>query len=176
MNKIVTFSLSYSCFGISAMDTIVSKSILRGRPFGGVATLVRNDLAHCVKCLKCADRYNIILIGTVLLINVYLPCQSRDSDRIISSIFADLADVVSLYPNHTVLLGGDLNTDLTNIRSSTTILVLKFMQDFDLLNCDGLIKLNSNFTYFHEAQQQQSIIDYFIISNSAKDTVKEHAV
>jgi hypothetical protein len=75
-----------------------------------------------------------------------------------------------------VLLGGDLNTDLTNIRSSTTILVLKFMQDFDLLNCDGLIKLNINFTYFHEAQQQQSIIDYFIISNSAKDTVKEHAV
>lgn len=62
-----------------------------------------------------------------MLINIYLPCQSSDSEPVITSIFAALSDVVNLYPNHKVLLGGYLDTDLRNNKSSTTIFMLKFI-------------------------------------------------
>jgi hypothetical protein len=60
------------------MAAAVSHSVLRGRPFGEVVTLVHNEFAPQVKCLKCADRVVILSIGKTIFINVYLPCYNKD--------------------------------------------------------------------------------------------------
>src|ERR1044072_835716 len=51
MPKIFNFHKDYSGFGVSGMEKAVSNSILRGRPFGGVAILVHNDYLKYVSCL-----------------------------------------------------------------------------------------------------------------------------
>jgi len=52
MHKILNFSSNYSGYGVSAMEGAVSTSIIRGRPWGGVCTLVHNELTSRVKCLS----------------------------------------------------------------------------------------------------------------------------
>jgi len=50
----------------------VQKSVLKGRPFGGTATLVHNKWHALVKDIVTSERYVIVAIGTLLLINNYL--------------------------------------------------------------------------------------------------------
>ena len=62
----------YSCFGSSAMTSCVENGILRGRPFGGVMTLVKKKLQKHSKIVCAADRYVIVSVGDLLIINCLL--------------------------------------------------------------------------------------------------------
>jgi len=46
MVSIFNFTNNYTVFGISAMERAVSQSVLKGRPHGGVASLVHNSIAN----------------------------------------------------------------------------------------------------------------------------------
>jgi len=65
-----TFS-SYLGFGISALSNKVECGPLVGRPFGGVYTMIKSSLLSVTKCIHVADRFVIVRVGDVLLINVY---------------------------------------------------------------------------------------------------------
>ena len=58
---------TYQCFGSSAMASCVETGVLYGRPFGGVAILVRNHLRNFCQ-LVCADeRFIIVTIGNLIM-------------------------------------------------------------------------------------------------------------
>ena len=58
--KLNNFSSVYSGFGVSAMEKAVNNGILRGRPYGGVSTLVKADLCKFVSQVKCRERFVIL--------------------------------------------------------------------------------------------------------------------
>ena len=64
----------YSCFGSSAMQSCVQQGVLRGRPFGGVMTLVSRKLQNITRVVCAEERYVIVTVGNILLMNLYLPC------------------------------------------------------------------------------------------------------
>jgi len=53
-------NVSDDCFCSSAMNNVIYRSILSGRPFGGVAILVRSTLAKHCRLLCKADRLIIL--------------------------------------------------------------------------------------------------------------------
>jgi len=55
LDSILNFSLSYQGFGISAMATVIGKSILRGRPFAGTAILVNNEFRNIINVLLISE-------------------------------------------------------------------------------------------------------------------------
>jgi len=114
MHKIIKSSNNYTGFGISAMEMAVSHSVLRGRPFGGVATLVHNIFLSQVTCIKNAERFSIITLGLTMYVNVYLPCHSLGSDDMIHSLLTEIGDIISVHPGYTLVFGGDLNNNLTD--------------------------------------------------------------
>jgi exonuclease III len=71
--KFYIFS-DYFMFGSSAMSTVIEPSILVGRPFGGVAMLIKNTLRNETRTTHCSERYGIIKIRNYIIINLYLPC------------------------------------------------------------------------------------------------------
>ena len=77
-------------FGSSALESSVSRGILRGRPCGGVAIFVRSELASHCQLVCCSDQYVIIKSHDVLFVSVYMPCLGtanyQDSNYI--SLFA----------------------------------------------------------------------------------------
>ena len=77
MYKIKNINNHFTCYGISAMEQCVSESLLRGRPFGGVATLINSNLTAKVDFVKCSERFVVISLGNILFVNVYLPCVQQ---------------------------------------------------------------------------------------------------
>ena len=57
----------YSCVATSAMDDHLSKTILRGRPFGGVAVLFKQKFLTAVKTLYCSERVVCISCGDLVV-------------------------------------------------------------------------------------------------------------
>ena len=72
----------YLSFGSTAMSNQVEAGVLKGRPFGGLMTLVKNDLRSQLKTVHSHDRFVIVKLANYLLINVYLPCVGT-KDRLL---------------------------------------------------------------------------------------------
>jgi len=53
-------SSDFTGFASSAMSQAVTSDILKSRPYGGVAFLIRNNTACKVKCLCKCERYIIL--------------------------------------------------------------------------------------------------------------------
>ena len=165
MHLLHSFSPHYTAFGISAMEQAVSHSVLRGRPYGGVATLIHNDFIGRATCVKCAERYNIITVDNIIFINVYMPCNAPGSVEIVKSVLDDIENVICLFPDYNIVLGGDFNVDLTNT-CHTSKAIQSFMSNHQLILCNDIIKPNCQYTYCHDSLQHQSMLDYFIMSRA----------
>jgi len=175
MHKILNFSSSYTGYGISAMEGAISSSILKGRPYGGVCTLVHNSLLSHVKCLMCSERFVIISFESTIFVNVYLPTYSKENSTIITEILSDITGVICLYPNYKIVCGGDFNTVFPT-DSSASKLIRSFMSNCKLTLCTDIIAPNCNYTFVKETQQHYSFIDYFMISTDIVDTLIQFKV
>ena len=58
--------VDYFTYGSSAMLGCHQSGMLRGRPFGGVMTLVRKDMRGFTQTIHCDDRFVIILLLIIL--------------------------------------------------------------------------------------------------------------
>jgi len=45
--------------------------MLRGRPFGGVMTMIRNELRAVTETVLCDERYVVVRVANCLIVNVY---------------------------------------------------------------------------------------------------------
>ena len=82
---------SHFAFVKSAMSHCVAHGPLVGRPYGGALILIKNELRGVTTCVYCADRYVIVRVGNLLVVNVYLPCAGTDNRlNIIEDILYDV--------------------------------------------------------------------------------------
>ena len=69
MCKLDTLSVNYKVFGKSAMELTMSTGFLRGRPFGGVAVIIKKQFCHIVQKVFCEDRYVILFANKYTIIS-----------------------------------------------------------------------------------------------------------
>ena len=60
ISNILNFSTYHTGYGISAMNACVDSGVLYGRPYGGVAILVRNSLVTHINSILCSERFAIV--------------------------------------------------------------------------------------------------------------------
>ena len=81
------------------MNDAVQKGPLRGRPYGGVMTLISRHYSRVARVICATDRYVVVVVGMVLIINTYLPCSgSEDRLDLCEEILDNLSLVISDYP------------------------------------------------------------------------------
>ena len=177
LHRILQVSPNFSGYGISAMTKVLSTSILRGRPFGGVHVLIRNNPLIKVNCLCAVEHYVILLIGKTLIVNAYFPCSSStDYTENLHSILAEIGDILVNYPEHEILFGGDFNVDL-RVSSTGSNIINKFMIENNLILCNNLLDTNSRHTYHHEGLGFSSYVDFFLVRrNTNISAIVEHIV
>ena len=163
----------YICFGSSAMSSCVDSGIIRGRPFGGVMTLVNRSLSACCKVICASDRFVIVTVGNLLIINLYMPCSgSVDRLFVFEEVLISLSPWIQAYPAFTVVVGGDINSDLDEV-SPVSNLFNRFATDLGLVRCDTLLHISDNMsgcgkkqsTYYNDHLHCESTIDYFLVSS-----------
>ncbi len=165
MSLIQNFSPLLTTFGQSAMERVVESGIWRGRPFGGVATLIPNSWLGGVQYVYTAERFVLLVINNVVLLNLYLPCVARGSANLLAAVLGEVEAQLDLYDDLPIICGGDLNTDIVK-RSAHSDLVLSFMQAHRLIACNTICPPNLDYTYFNEARNQRSMTDFFLVSDS----------
>ena len=110
------FKNDYYIYGSSSMDAIIKHGILSGRPHGGLCTLIRKSFGmkfNKIQCIACTERYIIVALDKLLLINIYLPSCTRLTDLdSLCSIFNDITCAVEGLDVFYTIAGGDLNSNV----------------------------------------------------------------
>jgi len=136
------------------MSSAVDAGALRGRPFGGVMTLISRKLQNCTKVLCTNERYVIVLVGNLLVCNVYFPrSSSRDRLFVYEELIETLTSWMQLYCDYEVVIGGDFNTNL-DIKNPASDLVNRFVSESSLYRCDVLSGIGNFCTYYNDALQR----------------------
>ena len=153
----------YFAFGSSAMGHLVETGILYGRPFGGVAILVKNELRHCVQTIHCAERYAIILVKNLLVVSVYFPCSgTADRLTLCRDLLSDVCSWLEQYRDYEWVIAGDFNVDF-NTTSNLVDVMNEFCSRYKLVRCDKIFNVSCP-TYINDALNQRSTIDYILLS------------
>jgi len=164
LNKFDNYFPDYLSFGCSAMTRCVESGMLRGRPFGGVMTLIHKRLINLVETIHCEERFTVVRVANYLLVNIYLPCAgSVDRLLICEDLLASISAWRERYIICECIIVGNFNTNLDNSNSFTKC-VNKFLCNCLLQRCDNIFPNRKSVTYVNEALKQESCIDYALIS------------
>jgi len=165
---------SYFAFGSSALANCVESGMLRGRPFGGVMTLVNKKLRKNTITIHCDERFVIVKVFNSLLINVYCPCSGTPNRLLIyENLLSDIMTWRDRFRDCECVIAGDFNCDLDGC-DAISRLVQDFIHNGSFTRCDDIFPVQKVPTYVNEALRQQSRIDYVLTSD--RDVVDSFVV
>lgn len=171
LDKLNNLHRDFIAFSSSAMSHAISRGILRGRPYGGVAVLIRKKYASYFSCLVCDERMVIVTAGNVVFVNLYLPTiVNAETKESVVDLLALLDGVTDDNSNKDVIIGGDLNFDFNN-SNAICQMVTEFMLKHSLKRCDSIISHTISYTYHHSSLGQKSFIDHFIVSDNVYNAI-----
>ena len=160
--------------GTSAMN---QKELLKGRPFGGTAIILKLNLRYKVTPIDTIhDRVSVVQIQInkvkLLLCNVYMPCDSHDAVNkdIFNTSHVTISSLYDVEEYHALIIGGDFNTDFTRYDSTNTNSLTEFLNR-DYLHCLTQ-HADIDYTFESKASHERSLIDHFLISENFKECVK----
>ena len=171
-------SSSHPFVARSGMEDAISNGLLVARPFGGVSIAWLPDLNQSITPITNFRHKRIVGIElktkdkNFIILCAYMPffdtsnrvgCMAETTDAI-----SMLETIIEQYPNHSIILGGDLNTELKG-NLSFDPLWNEFMEKFDLSSCDSFYP-SSSITYRHQTLEQQKFIDHFLVSRDIIET------
>ena len=168
--KLYNFEKHFSgffSFGSSAMTKCLESGLLRGRPYGGVMTLISDKLRKHTVTVHCDERFVIVKVLSCLFINVYLPC-SGTMNRLTACVdlLADIWSWREYYSDCKCVIGGDFNTNLDSSDEVARCLT-DFINDCLLVRCDDLFPSQKVNTFVNLSLNQESRIDYVLVSDAS---------
>ena len=171
LHRLQNISDDFICFSSSAMGYAIDRGVLVGRPFGGVAILVRSSLARHCKLLCKTERYIIVKLADSILVNVYMPCASVPHHTdVYCDTLASILACVSSCSYQSIVFGGDLNFDF-NVGGPVNNILSDFIDSLNLVPTHGRLSGILQETYRHATLHASSLIDHFLVSSSLLDSV-----
>ena len=170
-------------YGKSSMDTRIASGMIRGRPFGGVGVLLRQDLGSLVTFYDCDAAGRVVVIKlennsvNILVFGVFLPYDDHNDDYLNSlrQIFGYIESFIDMHPGYKYILLGDFNFEckLSNRGFSA---FCAFAKDFNLVVCDDLDCHNHGYTYCHASLNQKSLIDHVFVHGDLTDRMLKYEI
>jgi endonuclease/exonuclease/phosphatase family metal-dependent hydrolase len=141
--------------------------VLKGRPYGGCATLWRSKILNDVVRLDINSRRVVAIKCSVggnklVLINVYLPCDTDDTLEEFSSELPICENLINDHDDHEVIIGGDFNIDLSRVSANQRGLY-NLCKEYNVICADFHSGVDIDYT-FSFADSHTRILDYFVIS------------
>lgn len=171
LNCLEKISNNVVCYASSALDDAISRSCLKGRPFGGLAIFVNNRFATGCRLVSAANRYIILQYEDMLFINVYLPCRaSAHCEEEFVDCLASIMHVISELQYSSIIFGGDMNIDITETNVLSNVLA-NFVHDLGLKFVDDKLPIDERDTFRVISTGATSTIDHFAVSESMYDAI-----
>lgn len=172
--KLSDVATDFVCFSNSAMTDCVNNGILRGRPFGGLAVLVRNKFADKAKLVCTDSRYMAVTRGNMLFVNVYLPNNDNSEEyrSTLIDIFCAISEIIDQHSGYDVVLTGDFNFVFSNATWSFRTLTELF-DEYNIKPVPLSTRSPTTYSYCHETLQHYSLIDNFCVSDGLFSAVSD---
>ena len=162
--KLQDFCPDMLCHASSAMESVISRGLLRGRPFGGISVHVKSDLVGATKLIKKEERFIILMVNDLVVINVYLPCASNGNwQETYMNCLASITEELTRIEYKYIVFGGDLNMDFCRDHPLSDY-VNTFCEELNLQFVDDKLPQTSRYSYRVEASNASSLIDHFAVS------------
>ena len=151
--------------------------IMSGRPFGGTGFVWSKTLSSAVK-LRGEYRHERVTvlqidakIGTILLINVYMPYFNTNDTVSQTSLYMDtlaiVASIMNDNPHAKFILMGDMNCNIFSRNNLFSDLLIDFINDQNLHCVYELMQefdTDVSYTRCNVKQNSFSLLDYFFVS------------
>ena len=161
---------NFEGFGISAIDD--SLGIVKGRPYGGMAILVRKRYRGMIEFQQYKDPR--ILGITVkykselyFLLSVYMPYQCLDNQELYMDYIGKICVIVEYSSTSNVIVLGDFNADVNTLFESELIAMCDTLN----LTISGYLifgRFSGQFTHVSDAHNTTSWLDHVICSQDIK--------
>ena len=134
----------YDAYGISAMESQVDQSIMKGRPFGGTGFIFNKLLSNSVRARVDYKhpRVSVMELGTLnfnmLLINAYMPYYN--ASMIVEHLneyrhtIAYIENIMSLNPTHKFVLFMDMNCNIFDTSLPFSQLINDMISEYSLVS------------------------------------------
>jgi len=173
----------FTFYGCSAMDSVCSKGILRGRPFGGVGFLYRKLLPIKIGFAGYHSDGRIIAITldcvntSILLFCLYLPCDNGDQHYCdtLSDIFGFIESVAECYAGYKCMILGDFNFECV-VSNRGFKEFLPVINNLNLTVCDSLDVNSVGFTYAHASLDHRSLIDHVFVNSDLLPVINDYKI
>ena len=177
MTKLVNFNNDYTVFGESAMTQSTTTGVLYGRPYGGVASLVRRSLINEARCLLLGERVVIIKVCNSIFINAYFPCDdgSLASYDLLIDMLSQMTNVLNDAKFDYVFLSGDFNVNL-DLQRRNAVLIKSFLCDNNMSFKLPMDTNRSTLPTFNNNNSGSSTIDFICLPVGLHLYVKEYDV
>ena len=159
--------------GCSSMD--ISKSMLIGRPFGGIAFLWKKSLTGCCELVSFNDNRIIGLKLTsknesILLLNVYLPYCCHDNFEQFQMYLGKCGALLQEADTCKICVIGDFNADITSVFGKELV---NFCKDEQLIIADVELLGHQSDTYTHvsHAYGTTSWLDHVVCTKQMFDMI-----
>ena len=151
----------------------MEQGLLRGRPWGGTAILVKENLVKLCSDINTFDRVVTLTIGDILFINVYMPYDDGSVNALneLNEILTNVSVIIEESDAQYHIFGGDLNADLTK-NSAHAAAINDFMDNYKI-KCVKITANNNEsvYTYSNCKLNHYSLIDFICISDSLIDSL-----
>ena len=148
-----------------------------GRASGGLAIFWRNSLNTSVKQVNIqSNRVHAVEFDSkVILINTYFPCDTQNNkfnETELANCLEDINNIISSYPNHKVIVGGDMNCDFS--RNTPFVNIIRdFIMDRNLTAAWWSSPVDFTFSYSNGNSVKHSTIDHFLMSDNIQPFMNE---
>ena len=184
--KLTNIHDNYVGFATSAMEDRLNNDVLFGRPFGGVATLIKKSLITRVNCVLEDERCIILKLGSFLITNVYLPSykinevNDRAGRNTLLTLLESISEIFAKFHSCSLIMGGDFNCDVSKDGHGKSVFdfnaLCVFQNKWKLCNSIDVINCNNKFTYVHDSLNHRSHIDFFLVSCDLSDVIVDYHV
>jgi hypothetical protein len=129
---------------------------------------VNNRLSSHCSVLYSGDRLIVMLIGSAIVFNVYMPCTgTQDRLALFEEILLDVACWRDKFPDYHCVLAGDFNVNLGLVNSDPIANCLSlFVSDQSLISSLSIHSSDDFVTYFNESTGHTNLLDYIFISSA----------
>ena len=162
------------------MEDRVESDVLFGRPYGGACILLNNRYVSCVKFVFCAERFVVLQLNSVVLVNLYMPCKAKRqtssalADISVEDVLDEVSSCLTTLDYEYLVIGGDFNVDLS-IENASNREVFDFVTDHDLFVCQYPTTSGLNYT-FCSTSMHSSLIDWFLLSKTLENCVTKYDI
>ena len=158
---------NYFVIATSAVGSAIGSGPIFGRPFGGVACLLNSRCSSLCEIVVTDDRFIVLKIGSVMVINVYLPCRGT-ADRVLlyEEILSQLSAILEDSEVSNCIIAGDFNVDLGDSLDDVGTLLNDFLLTYKFRSTYCLYPTSKFVSYVSKSNGCESLLDYIFVSES----------